>query len=208
MVTMRKLLLVIAAAASLRAQTTTVTLSGPGTITPGNSLNATLSIAGSAGQAIVALQWSLVLPAGFTVGAPTMASSEPSGDTAQCGTAACLIYGSLTSVVDGTLATIPISVSATAALGTQSLNVSSLFASTAAGFNVNGLVSGAPYSLKVLSRCDLNGDGTVNIADIQLIVNAVLNASACPISAASGGCTILTVVTEESVAAGVTACKL
>lgn len=203
---MRKLVFLLAAVAS--AQTTTITLTGPASVTPGNAFNATLAIAGSAGQGIVDLQWSLVLPTGFTIGTPVMASSEPSGDQAQCGTAACLIWGSLTAVADGTLATIPITVSTSAALGAQSLNVSGLLAATAQGFNVNGLTPGASYSIKVLSRCDFNGDGVVNVADVQLVVNALLNGTSCPIVAASGGCTAITVVVEESVAAGVTACKL
>lgn len=205
---MKRLLFLPILTAALWGQTTTVTLTGPASVTPGNSFNATLSIAGTGSQGIVDLQWSLLLPAGFTPGTPAMASSEPSGDVAQCGTAACLIWGSLTSMADGTLATIPITVSTTAALGSQSLNVSGLFAATAQGFNVNGLTAGAAYSIKILSRCDFNGDGAVNVADVQTVVNAVLNATACPISAASGGCTAITVVVEESVAAGVTACKL
>jgi hypothetical protein len=205
---LRKLLLCLSIATSLHAQTTTLTLSGPASVTPGNSINATLTVSGTAGQAIVAQQWSMVLPTGFTVGTPTVASAQPTGDTAQCGTLACLLWGTLTSITDGTLVTIPITVSATAALGTQTLNTSALFAATAAGLNVNGLVVGTPYTIKVLSPCDFNGDGVINTADVQIIVNAIINGTACPISAANGGCTISTAITELSVALGVTSCKL
>lgn len=208
LMTMKRMLpILLASTRLLLAQTTTITLTGPASITPGSSLNATLSIAGSAGQGIVDLQWSLVLPTGFTAGAPVMASSEPSGDQAQCGTAACLIWGSLTAVADGTLATIPITVSTGATLGTQIINVSGLFAATAQGFNVNGLAPGAAYSVKVLSPCDLNGDGTITVADAQLVVNALVSGGACPISTVNGGCTVVTVV-QEIVAAGGGACKI
>ncbi len=191
----------------LSAQTTTVTLTGPATVTAGNTFNATLSITGSASQGIVDLQWSIALPAGFSLGAPAMSSSEPSGDSVLCGTVACLIWGSLTAVADGTLATVPITVGAGAAPGVQSLPVSGLFAATSQGFNVNGLTPGATYSIKVLSPCDLNGDGAINVSDVQSVVNAIVNAGACPITTANGGCTVITVV-QEIIAAGGGACKV
>lgn len=202
-----KLLAALAFCGLLSAQTTTLTLTGPASVTAGGNFVATLAVSGSASQGIVALQWSMGLPAGFAIGQPTVSSTDPTGDTGTCGVVICLLYGSLTALADGTLATIPVAVASTATPGTQTIPLSGIFAATADGLNVNGLVAGSPLSIKVLSPCDLNGDGVVNVADVQLIVAAIVSGAACPVSVANGGCSILTLV-QEVVAATGGACKI
>lgn len=65
-----------------------------------------------------------------------------------------------------------------------------LGASTTAGAVI--LSTGTPYTLKILSKCDVNGDGTVNVADVQLVISALLTGGLCPLSGAS--CTLSSIV--------------
>ena len=104
---------------------------------------------------------------------------------------------------DGVVATVPITF-ATAA--TDSLALSGLFAAAeigAAGVMVNGMTAGAPAAIKVLSRCDLNSDGVVNTADVQLMVTDALGESTCPTGYT---CNLLAIV-NEIIAANGGACK-
>lgn len=64
-----------------------------------------------------------------------------------------------------------------------------LGASTTAG---SVILSTGTYTLKILSKCDVNGDGTVNVADVQLVISALLTGGLCPLSGAS--CTLSSIV--------------
>lgn len=206
-ITIMKWLLSLLAIPALLAQTTTFTATGPATTYAGQSVNATVSIAGSAGQGIAAAQWTFGLPTGFTLGAPTASAALVTlGDAAYCATAICLIAGSQSSVSDGALATVPIAIASTVAPSTISIPLSGLFAVTSGGLFVNGLVAGTPYLLKVLSRCDFAGSGTVNVADVQIAINAIIGTGVCP-AIVGGSCTLQTVIYEIVAATG-GACKL
>ena len=129
------------------------------------------------------------------------------GDAAYCGPVICLVAGSLSTISDGTLATVPIAVASTVAPGTVSIPLSGLFAATAAGLNVNGLVAGGPYSLQVLSRCDFAGTGTVTTADVVIAIRGALGTGTCP-AIVGGPCTLQTVVYEILATVTPGACKL
>lgn len=183
----------------------TITATGPASVTAGQTATLTVSLSGSAGQNIAGVQWSQGLAPGLTLGTPVASAPIVAlGDAAYCGAAICLVVGSLAVMADGALATVPILVSATAVPGLTPLPLTGLLAATPAGLNVPGVVSGAPYSLRVLSRCDLNGDGTVNVVDVMVAVNAVLGVGSCPVS---GGCSLETILYVISAAAG-NACKV
>jgi len=179
---------------ALLGQTTTITPSGPSSVTAGNSVTLSIGMTGSSGQNIAALQFSLTLPAGFTIGTPVLASGVPSGDVAYEGGTGntFIVAGSTTAMVDGTVLTVPISIASTAATGALTIPITagSIFAATTGGLNVNGLVAGTPYSLTVFSPCDLNQDGKVNVVDVQLVVAAVLGTGTCTVP---GECNIVTV---------------
>lgn len=191
---------------SLQAQT--ITLTGPGTVTAGGTATLTVSVIGTATSNPAALQWTMGLPAGFAIGTPAATSSDPSGDAAYCGTSICLVAGSVTKLSDGNIATIPITVAPTAALGVASIALSGLFGADINGFNVNGLTSGALYSVTVTpSPCDVNGDGQINVADVLAVILGDIGKQACPISAANGGCSIVA-IQQVIIAATGGACKV
>ena len=189
---MRHALLVLALVFGLSAQTTTLTPTGPATATAGNSVTMTVSMTGSSGQSIAALQWSTTLPAGFTFGTPVLATGVPSGNVAYEGGAAntIIVAGSTTAMVDGTVLTVPVNIASTAATGTMSIPLTGIFAATTGGLFVNEMTAGAPYALKVFSPCDINQDGSVNVLDVQLVVAAILGTGTCSVP---GGCNIVTV---------------
>lgn len=194
-------------ATCLSAQTSTFTLSGPTSIVAGNAATVTLGMNGSSGQSIAAVQWTLTLPSGVTMGIPAAAPAwSAAGDQAYCNVTSgiCMVVGSLTVMADGAIASIPLTIPAATPPGTLSLPLTGLLAATPEGNSV-GLMSGAPYTLKVLSPCDLNGDGSITVADVQTMINAVLGLATCP--AGIGTCNLAAVV-YEIIAAGGGVCKL
>lgn len=191
----------------LFGQSPAVTLTGPSTVTAGGTVTATITLTGSTGQNVAALQWTLGLTSGVSLGTPTAASAwSTAGDFVTCNPAngTCVEVGSQTAMGDGVTASLPLTFSATLAPGTVTIPLSGLFGASTAGTSVNGITSGPAFSIKVLSRCDLNQDGAVNLADVQLMVNDLLGISACPV-----GLTCSLVGAEQIViAANGGACKL
>jgi hypothetical protein len=195
-------------AAGLHAQTVTIT--GPASVTAGNSATLTATLAGSSGTGMGDLQWSFSLPAGVTLGSPTVSATYgTAGFTPYCGTATCLMMDltALTVMTDGALLTIPVNIAGTVTPGNLTIPLTGIFAATTTGLNINGLASGTAYTIKVYSPCDLNQDGAVNSADVQLVVSAIVSGASCPITAANGGCTVVTAIDEVIAALG-GACKI
>lgn len=141
------------------------------------------------------------------MGTPVAATAwATAGDAVTCNPAngTCLIAGSQTVMSDGAVATIPITLGPTA--GTDPVALSGLFAAAVIGGQgvmVNGMTVGVAYSIKVLSRCDLNSDGIVNAADVQLMIGDALGLSTCP----TGYTCNLVAVVNEIIAATGGACK-
>jgi hypothetical protein len=108
---------------------------------------------------------------------------------------------------DGVVVTVPANFAGTIVPGNASISLTGLASATTAALNINGLAVGATYIVKVYSPCDLNQDGSVNSADVQLVVNAIVSGASCQISAANGGCTVVTVMQEVIAALG-GACKV
>jgi|ERR1035441_2024182 hypothetical protein len=188
-------------AAAVYGQTTTVTVTGPASIAAGGNATITVSMSGSAGQSVTALQWTVAIPSGATMGTPVAASAwSAAGDAVTCNPAngTCISAGSQAVMADGPVATIPITFGATGA----TLNVSGLFAAAVIGglgVAVNGVTPGAPVVIAIQNRCDLTGDGLVNAADVQLMVNAAVGKIPCP----SGyTCNIVGVINEIIAANG------
>ena len=196
-------------ALSLSAQTPVVTLTGPGTVTAGGSATLTVAVTGAAAASIPAIQWTMTLPAGFTLGAAAVTSTDPSGSIAQCGPLACLIAGSPTALADGNIETIPLNVALSAKLGATTIPLSNLIGATTAGFAANPApVSGAVYTLTVVpSPCDVTGDGAVTVADVQAVINGATGTASCAITAANGGCSVVT-AQQVVIAVNGGACKV
>lgn len=202
---MKKLLPILLAAA-LYGQTTTITPTIASTVPAGGSATLTISCTGCQAQNVTAVQWTVTLPSGVTMGSPTAAGAwAAAGNAAYCNPAngTCIVAGGTAAVADGAVATIPLTF---ATAGSDSLPVGGLFAAAVlggAGVNVNGMAAGAAAVIKVLSRCDLNSDGLVNSADVQLMVSFALGQASCP----SGYACNLVGVLNEIIAANGGSCK-
>lgn len=201
----RALALLILASGALAQPVLTVT--GPGTVQAGGTATLTVAVTGAATANVPAIQWTLAMPAGFTLGAAALTSSDPAGSIAACGPSACLVAGSATPLVDGNIVTIPLAVALSAKAGATPLPVTGLLAATVTASPVNPAL-GTPYSIVVVPNpCDVNGDGAINVADVQAAINGDSGTAACPIAAANGGCTVVT-IQQIVIAATGGACKI
>lgn len=192
-----KLGLIFLISASAFAQAT-LTLSGPASVTAGQTATLTLTLSGSVGLNLSGILWNVGPASGVTVtsSAPGTAATAATKSVWCGGTgASCIEVGAnpATSVItnapmaDGVVATVQMSV-ATSASGTFSLPLTGLQAADVNGVAVP-LVSGPPYTAKVLSRCDFNGDGSVDFTDVAAIINPAIGKGACP-AGVTGGCTL------------------
>ena len=188
----------------------TVTITGPATVTAGSSATVTLTLAGSTGLNLTGLQWTHALPVGATLGTPVASgSSTTAGKGLYCGTTVCVAVGLVgttitnTPFADGAISSVPIAFASNAPLGSQSLQINGTFAANNLGAAVV-IVPGATYSITVLSRCDVNGDGAINSLDVTAVINGINGKGSCPLS---GGCNLQSVVAVVIAALG-GACSL
>lgn len=202
--------LLFAQVSPIKAQVT-ITPSTPITAYPNTTLPLTISVAGTSGANVGALQWSITLPpTGFTFGVPAVSPAyATAGFQAFCNGAICVVVdeNALPIMTDGIVLTIPILLAPGAPLGNLAVQVSSPLAVTIVGQLVPNVIAGGIAMTKVLSYCDLNGDGTVTSDDAQLVVNAIIGTSSCPITAANGGCSLQTLMSVVIAATG-GVCKL
>jgi hypothetical protein len=196
-----KKLLLFAIASAMFAQTPpSLTFTGPPNTPLGNTVTVTASVVNTGTTSLAGLQWLFTaLPAGVSFGAPTVAAANGTF-TPACGSPVliCLIVNETASktLVDGALMTFPLTIASTATPGPVTINsTGTIFGVMTNGTSVNGITAGAPYVLTILSPCDVNGDGVVNLTDVQAVINGDLSpgTSPCPISATNGGCTLQTV---------------
>jgi hypothetical protein len=177
---------------------TSVTLTGASTATAGSSVVATATLAGSGGTSMGGLQLSIVTPAGVTFSPPTISPAfGAQGFLPYCGAVICMVMDLAGTPVmgDGAILTVPLNFAATAAPGNYSIGVSNILAVTNNGLNINGMAPGPPMVVNIpvpISPCDLNRDGVTNVADVQTIINAVINGGTCLVIAADGGCSVVT----------------
>lgn len=171
-------------AASLFAQTsapTAITLTGPATARAGQTVMLALSAAGAANSGAAALQWALSLPPGYTA-TVTGGTADPDKTATCTATGSVCVLWALDATImgNGPIASIALKVPATATPGPVSLALSGLVASDATGSNLPLAPPAAPLSLTILDRRDINGDGTVNAADVTLMLNEVIASQANP----------------------------
>lgn len=167
---------------------TILSLNGPPLIAPGNSVAISLVMSGSAGLSVDGLEWGLIPPAGVTLGAPVLGpASVGATKFTYCFGYICLLFGMdpVASVIsnlpmsDGIIATYVLSVGPSQTAGPIPLPLSSLFAASTSGASLP--VTNSPaYSITVTSKCDLNTDGTVDVQDVQIMVNIIRSLIPCP----------------------------
>lgn len=162
-------------------QTPTLTLAGPATVRPGETItvnvNATLAAPPSS---LAATQWSITVPAGYIASAVAGAASTAAGKTLYCNDASttCLTVGINTNVYAvGVVAVYTLTIPSSAAPGMVTIPLSGVVGATLAG-DAAALTAGAAYSFTILAPTDLNGDGKTDVQDLQIIVQQILTAGA------------------------------
>ena len=167
---------------ALAAQTppaSTLTFNGPQNVRPGKTITLDLTLATTAQPS--GLQWTAGVPAGWTAKATPGATATAAQKTMYCseGEALCLVVGmNQTPIAGGVVATYEIGVPAGTPRGLISIPLTGLVAGTGMGDPIPVSV-GTAYSIRVLAKHDLNGDGTTNAADLQLMADQIVGKSAC-----------------------------
>lgn len=179
---LRPLFLMAAAAQILSAQTS-LTLTAPAAaVRPGQQVTVTLNLVGST-PAAAGIVYFVNSPAGWTPGAITIgaagtAASKQIKCSAVTSPRGCAIYNLSNNLIGaGILASIPYTVPATATPGQAQISLSSVTAASANASPVN--ITAAVLNLNVLSRFDLNGDGSVNDQDMQPVLDQIIGTSSC-----------------------------
>lgn len=159
------------------AQSYTLTSPAP-VVPPGQPVTISLNLVSGGGPA--SIQFGITgLPAGGAVSTPV------AGKVAQCTAngAICLVYTSPLpapgptvtdkGIPDGPAAVITYTQPATTP-ATIAVPAMGLFAASPAGAAVTEAAPAAPITVGIQSRCDLNGDGKIDSADVGLVVMNVL----------------------------------
>ena len=171
------LVLLLVGAPSVFSQTT-FSLVGPVNARPGTTVSLSVCIKGGSPAGI---QWTLGYPANYTGTAVAGTEAIAAGKTLACGTLSevCLVYGiNANLIADGAVATYSIPIPLTATPGLVPIPLTGLVAASVLGDEIPSL-EGVPYSLLVLGKTDLNGDGHTDDADINLMVRQALRLAPC-----------------------------
>lgn len=183
-------------AVGMQAQTT-LTLTGPASAKQGTAVSLSLSSGGATANGPAGLQWSLTPPVGVTVSGVTAgASATAASKQVACNAAnlLCLVYGVNQNVIaNGVVATMTVQIPANANPGPASFPLSGLVAGDKNGVAMT-ISSGATYSLNVLSRADIDGNGSVTSADVSLMANQVTSGTCTDDQNGDGRCDLLDVL--------------
>jgi hypothetical protein len=193
---------------------TTLTLTGPANAKQGTTVTLTLNLAGSSGQNMAGLQWTATPASSATIASVTAgAAATTAALTPWCSATnlTCLLIGFSTgnvvttnTVADGVVGTLQLAIPPLAAPGPIAVPLTSIYGVTTGGLNIPNFSSGTPYSITVLSPCDVLGNGSVNIADVQAMINGALGIGSCPLSSTLGGCSLANVFAVIEAFAGKT----
>lgn len=152
---------------------------------------------------VAGLQFTLTLPAGVTAAAP-IAGAASTGKLITCAGLECIDVGDGTTLnatpfANGPLMSFQLTGSPTSSPGTIAL--SNVLGAT----SVNASIVNLTTTSLTMSKYDLNSDGIVNSADIQIAVQALQAGTCTGLVAAvgDGKCDITTVVSEILAALGV-----
>jgi len=154
----------------------TLTLTGPATARPGNTIAVDVVLASPPAD-LAGVQWSVGLPPGLTATATAGAASNTAAKTLYCKDDAtlCLAVGINTNLyAAGVVATYSVVLPAVLTPGPVTIPLSGVIGATLEGKQAP-LTAGAAYSFNVLSSMDLNGDGTVDVQDLQLMIQEILS---------------------------------
>lgn len=175
-----KTILIFSITSALALAQVTISLTGPATAKPGSSVMLSLSCnATSTGAA--AFQFSVQPPVGFTQAATIGAAATAGSKSLTCTTDStfCMIYGiNLTLIGNGALASYNVTIPANAPIGPATFTLGGS-AVTATGSS-EVVTLGTPYSLTILDPRDINGDGKVDVSDLQVLITEIIAARSNP----------------------------
>lgn len=166
---------------SLAAQSS-LSISGPPVARPGETLNLTLNLSASPTPNLPAgLGYLLGVPSGWTATGAIGPAGISAAKSLYCATgdAFCLIVGMNTNPIQsGTVASYSLQIPASASPGTTPIPVIKLELGDFLGTELTA-AAGSLYAVKILSRQDINGDGSVTSADVFLILDMALGKTSC-----------------------------
>lgn len=190
-----KTLLLAVLSCSLYAQTV-ISQTGPATVKPGGILTVNLQGQGGTDTGAAAFQWTVAMPSGYTATVQPGPAATAGNKTVQCTADAisvCLLYGVNATVIgNGVLATYTVHVPANATPGPATFTLSGLVGASSSGTAIS-TAAGTPYTVTVVDKRDLNGDGKVDAADVQLMTNQVLAGTCSDDQTGDGACNLMDV---------------
>jgi len=191
----------------------TLSLTGPATVKPGAAVTLNVNLSGSAGKNLAGLQWTLANPIATPVTPSNGTASTAANKTVTCALVGtnhnCLSVGlNITAFADGQVAALQMTVPLAATPGNVTQTLSGLIAADSLA---NELIptAGPAITIKILSPCDLNSDGAVDMADLNAAIPQVLGSQACTSADLNGDgkCTIGELL-RIAIAAGGGACRV
>jgi hypothetical protein len=177
---LKHLLCLVCIAASLSGQSLSVSVN-PTTVGPGGTATVTIAFSDAATSVNAAgFEWTLSLPAGVTAGP---GSTTVGNKILSCKGALCVLAGTAPSslnvgvIASGALASFPLTIGAAPA-GNQTVTLTQVVATSATGTPIT--LSATPATLTIGPlKYDLNGDGKVDSADVQVALGQGLGNQSC-----------------------------
>lgn len=158
----------------------TLTLTGPPNARPGTTIVLNMSLAGSASTPPAGIQWTMTNPPGWVLTPSTGPASTSAGKTLTCGpTYICLVTGlNANTISPGVLGSYSAVIPTSAPPGGISLPLSGVLAGNAIGDPMTLLV-GPTYSVTILAKSDLDGDGKTGNLDVQSMLDQAKGTASC-----------------------------
>lgn len=177
-------------AAPMAAQQATLSLITPATkVRPGQSL--TVAVTSTATTA-AALQWTVTIPTGVTATAVPGPRAVAAGKGIACRAdgSLCLVYGvNANTLAAGEAATYTFAFAPNAAAGTARFSLSQALLASVTGQAI-AVTAGPDLVVQVLSRYDLDGDGKIDLVDVQAAVDQARGIATCQDVNGDGACNL------------------
>lgn len=168
----------------------TLTLSGPATARPGDTITITANLGTTTPAVIAAIQWTnSYIPLTSTAGSVVAAAAKQLSCNNYSSTRQiCVIHGlNLNTISSGPLATYTYQIPLGQAPGSLTFRLVEnvvppvmplgTIASTATGASVT--VTNTYYTVNILSKFDLDGDGSTAVSDLNILLDQVLGKAGC-----------------------------
>lgn len=182
---MKKLFLGLFFTAVMFAQSTTLSLTSTQTsLRSAAAVTSQLTLANN--TTVTSFQFTVTDPNDFngltvTIGAAASAASKQiTCNTLTSNTETCIVFGLNNNLIgNGVVATLQTNAVSNPSSTSETVSISNIVASTStASLAVTNTTSSLTFTM--LSNCDLNGDGSVNITDVTTEVNWVLGLATPP----------------------------